>query len=410
MKINFKNWPLLLLAFISAFVIWFVVVQVTDPSVTETFDVAITYENEASLKSSNKAVVEDGPEFIKVTVTKARSIINELSAKDFSATADFSKMYNDTQVPVEVTCSNDSVSSTDMTLESQSVSVVLEKLTTISKVIEYETDGKPASGYVVGEVTVSPTSVDITCPESEASYINKVVIEIDVKGKNEPFNSQGEIKLYDGNGDLIDTAENNITLSIKKGLASYSVSFLQVQTVPITIKVQDTDSVAEGYKYAGVTCEPEKISIKGTREALANVTEIVISDISAKGLNANVTRDIDIRSYIPEDVEIYEDDPTIKVTLAVDEIIEKEITIKASAITFKNLSDSYSAKVNSDVKVKIKGASSVVNKTTAANIKAVINLEDCQAGTLTLSVSCTLDNNDVTVSETPKAEVTLTRK
>lgn len=404
-----KNWPLKILALFFAFVVWFVVIKITDPQISKTFEIPIEFINDEVLAQNGQVAHIVGDQTMTVRVEKARSIITSLSEDDFSAVADYSKMYRDTQVPVKVTSLSDKVLDSEIEQEALSVEVSLENLQTVSKVIEYETTGKPATGYVVGSVTIDPASVSVTCPESYSQYVNRAVVEINVSDMNETSTVSAELKLYDGNGETIEVGTNNISWD-STGVVECKVELLQVQTVIIDAEVSDTDRVADGFIYAGYTVSPAKLTLSGLRNNISSVTSVVINDISARGLNAPVEREIDVRKYLPEGVEVYKDSTIVKVTLNVEEIAEKEITVPASAIKMENLHNTYNAQVSDSVTVTVRGPESVVQAMTASDITASVNLDGLGKGVHKVTVRCSFASEYVSVVERKNVTVTVTSK
>ena len=175
-----KNWPLMLLALVLSFIVWFAVIQATDPQRTRSFTLPVSFINEQIITDRGMAVTSVGSSEVTIRVTKARSIVNSLSENDFDAVADYSKMYRDTQVPVSVTSRSSEIKAADIELRTASVEVTLENLREVTRVIEYTTSGEPAAGYVVNSVTLSPDSVVVTCPESFVQYVRTARVALDV--------------------------------------------------------------------------------------------------------------------------------------------------------------------------------------------------------------------------------------
>ena len=146
-KLLLNNWPLKLVSLLVAIGMWMMIIYITDPSTTKSFSVPITLENEDIITNRGKSVNVVGDPYVSVRVTKNRSIVNALKTTDFKATADFSKMYEDTQVPVTVTCSSSKLSKSDYTQDKFSLEIELEPLSTVTVPISYELSGEPAEGF-----------------------------------------------------------------------------------------------------------------------------------------------------------------------------------------------------------------------------------------------------------------------
>ncbi|MBR6271296.1 MAG: hypothetical protein IKR26_04000 [Lachnospiraceae bacterium] len=404
-----KNWSLKLLSLIFAFVIWFIVVQVTDPQITKSFDIPIEFKNSDFLTKNGQVAHVVGDGTVTIKVQKARSIMSTLDEDDFKAVADYSQMYRDTQVPVKVTSLSDKVLDSEIEQDSLSVAVSLEDLQTVTKVIEYETTGIPAAGYVVGNVTTSPSSVTVTCPESFVQYVNKAMVTIDVSDLNEATTVSAELKLYDGNGIPIEVGTGDVSWD-SNGIVNCSIELLQIQTVTIDAQITDTDKVASGFIYTGYTVSPSKITISGLRGNISPVTSITVKNISAKGLNTGIERDIDIRAYLPEGVEVYKDSTIIKVKINIEEIAEKDVTIPAASIKTENTKDSYNYTVSEPVTVTVRGPRSMVDALSASDITASVDMDGLRKGTHSVTVKCSFASEYLSVAGRKNVPVVVKEK
>lgn len=377
-----KNWPLLIISLILSFIVWFAVIQATDPQRTRSFTLPVSFENEQIIADRGMAVTSIGTPEVTIRVTKARSIVNALSENDFNAVADYSKMYRDTQVPVTVTSLNPNINPTDIELRTASVEVTLESLREVTRVIEYETTGEPAAGYVVNSVTLEPDSVTVTCPESFVQYVRTAKVFLDVTGMSDSAVVNAQLKLFDGNDDEIDVdAAKNISWDTK-GVIECSVGVKQVQSTPVTVSVVDTDKVAEGYVYSGCSVLPESIVLYGPRDVIAGFTEIRLDPISVGGFFENVTKEIDIRSLLPEGVEVYKDTTTAIVTLKIEKLEEKTVRIPSEQIRTVDVPEGLEAGIETAFcEVTVKGLPAALDAVDASDFTLSLDLEGLEAGT-----------------------------
>ena len=102
-----KNLGLKILALLFAAVMWMGVVNLDDPPMNKKFTIAVTVENEEAVTSMNKYFEFDSESSnVTINVLGKRSIINDISASDFKATADMSRLIqreNENVVPIEIT-------------------------------------------------------------------------------------------------------------------------------------------------------------------------------------------------------------------------------------------------------------------------------------------------------------------
>ena len=115
-----NNWPLKLLSVVLAAVAWLVIISLADPSDTRTINnIPVKILHEELLSQSGKSYsIEGGDEpTASIDVTGPRSVMQELKASDFTATADIEEMIDiNGAVPIRVTSNSPRVSSSQISL------------------------------------------------------------------------------------------------------------------------------------------------------------------------------------------------------------------------------------------------------------------------------------------------------
>lgn len=105
-KLITNNFGLKILAAVFAIVLWLVVVNTEDPDKTKLFSVPVSIENADYLTEMGKTYEILNTDEVSFWVTGKRSIIQELSDSDFTASANMENINEDlTMVPVTVTAS-----------------------------------------------------------------------------------------------------------------------------------------------------------------------------------------------------------------------------------------------------------------------------------------------------------------
>ena len=102
---------------------------------------------------------------------------------------------------------------------------------------------------------------------------------------------------------------------MSNGVVSCNVELKQISTVNLAPRTKAQTVPAPGFAVT-YKVEPTTIKVFGDKNAISALTEIPI-DIDVTGLNATTTKDIDIRTLLPEGVEIYKGDSNVKVTVEV---------------------------------------------------------------------------------------------
>ena len=92
-KLFLKNFPLKLLGFVLAVLLWIVLNNTQDPVITSSVSVPITYE-EGGLAEKNMVAISK-PNAITIPVKLHRSRLRYLSADDFTVKADLTEVIGD---------------------------------------------------------------------------------------------------------------------------------------------------------------------------------------------------------------------------------------------------------------------------------------------------------------------------
>ena len=107
MKLNLTdNLFLKVLSVLTAIILWLIVVVISDAEGTDTFPLEVTLKNTDVVTENGKVFwVEDGSNYVKLTVRARRSILEDLKSTDFILTADMEKdLKYDSLVGIRVEC------------------------------------------------------------------------------------------------------------------------------------------------------------------------------------------------------------------------------------------------------------------------------------------------------------------
>ncbi len=400
-----KDVGLKILAFIFAFLLWLVVVNIDDPTQTRTFTAVVTVTNGDVLKSSGKLYeIKDGINTVSFRVTAKRSIIEKLSPSDFSAVADMNNLENEERIPVTIAAKS---YANYITISSKQnyLYVVLEDEKTQRFVISAQTTGNTEPGLAVDTVTCSPTVLTVTGPEEVVSTINSVVATANITGVTSNFTESVIPKFYTERGDEVDAKE----LSLSVSTVSVSVAFSNTKAVDVVVKTSGT--LSSDLTLESIKTDPSSVMIIGEASALNDVTSITIPEsvINLSDLTGSFSTTVDISSYLPAGVSLA-DTSSAKVTITVLMAGETSSTVDVAAdnIEFKNVPEGMKVTLNSsDVKVNVFGTEKALSEISAKNLKGYVDCSGLAAGEAQNAVlqfenieGVTIQNTSVTVNVT----------
>ena len=102
-QILMKNFGLKLISLLLAIISWIVIINIQDPVEKEQFtDIPVQIINEEMVQEKYKIPVTIEGDKVDVIVEGRRSILDNLSQRDFQAIADFSKISFMDAVPIEI--------------------------------------------------------------------------------------------------------------------------------------------------------------------------------------------------------------------------------------------------------------------------------------------------------------------
>lgn len=387
-----SNLSLKLISLFAAIFVWIIVVNIDDPYSMKSYSnipVEIMNENVITKEGKIYTILENS-NVISISVYARRSVHDKLSSADFKATADMKELSFMDTVPilVEPLRFKDKIGSDDITYKTKNLKVSIDDLSSQQFSIDTAVIGKPATGYAIGNGSLSQSTVTISGPASVVNTINKVIAEVSVEGMRQDVVTPVNLKVYDGNHKQMDTSK----LQLSAVSVTATVKMLVTKNIQLNFEIQGIP--ADGYRVLGnVVCEPSTIEIAGTEDQLSAVNSINIpaSELDLTGLTGNLEKTINISKYISRGIKLISD-PEVLVSVYVEQLHIKEIEIPALSITVNNLAEGYGASFVSyeNVKLSVRGLAEELADFNIAQIAASIDLTGLEKGTYQVPIQLQL--------------------
>lgn len=393
-----KNLGFKILAVVFAFILWLVVYNTDDPTVTVSYTTNVTVENASAVTEMNKCYeVLNGTNTVTFAVTAKRSVLNKLEDTDFTAVADMNRMIvneegDEANVPIEIT-SKRSNSSLKYNGKNKYLEVSLEDLMKRRFIITADTSGKVADGYALGEVTVTnPNVLNVSGPASIVNKIDSVVATIDVEGMSMNLSDNVIPALYDADGQEIDTTK----LKLSNTTVTISAKILSVKEIPL---VFSTAGAPYGdYRVVEISSKPETVKVKGSSTILNPLSSLTIPGdvLNVSGAREDITTTIDISEYLPDGVELVNaSDATVTVTVRIEAYESKKFNLNTSQITVDGLDTNHDLSFEqSTVDVTVSGLKDNLNVLTVSQLSASIDVTDLGVGTHQVNLELSLDEDN----------------
>ena len=411
-----NNIGLKLLAFIFAFMLWLLVVNIDDPVDTKTFDdipVSIEY-TEVVTQDQRSYQVLDGTDTVSVTVSATRSVLEKISAENIVATADMRELYLESQIPIEITIPGYEFETASASPRNVQVKIEQNKSDTFP--ITVTTTGTVRDGYVLGNVQADPERVTVNGPESVIDQISKVVAEVNVSGLSSDSSIDAVLTYYDEDNNEISAEQlaNNLGATGVK----VNVTLYHTARIPVTVDTSEV-TAADGYSISEVTWTPEEIQLAGEEEVLDALEEIRIpaDAIDITSISQRTEKTVDITPYLPEGTRLVDENGNnILVTARVAREGTKSFDIPVGSITVNNLDDALTVSgygSGDDLEVHIGGPQEQLNSLELSDLAVSIDLKNCtEAGEYEVPVTITLPSDvpDCTVETSVTVKVTLEKR
>lgn len=406
-----NNIGLKFLAVLIALVLWLAIVNVNDPEKTITVsNIPISVTNESAITSRDMVYNVKSEQYLNITVSGKRSIVSNLSAEDFRATASLKELSKVNSIPVDVTTKNASLGR-KITIVKQSAQTILVDVENVEEkdftdlVVEYT--GKVADGYVAGLSSMFTDEVTVKAPTSIIDKIKKVAVRCSLDGTNTNISKKCPVILYDKNDKEIKSDE--IELSDKK--IRVNVNVLRAKQVPIsTINKDELGKPADGYVVDDVILSSDSITVYGSEESLDSIESLDIQDdIDVSDAKGDVTQNIDVTGKLPKGLSV-SGESTITVKVLIKKLITRTFEYDASEVSLNDLSSDLDVQlVTKKVKVTLQGEEEVISQLTKDDIAISADLGKVKEGTTTVHVDVAVpDNttlmNNVTIKIKAKAK------
>ena len=339
----FHNWGLKLVSLLLAVVLWFLAVQINDPSETVTFSgIPVRLTNTELLEQENKVYeVVENTDVVRVTIRAPKSITRDLRASDIVAVADVSKLTDINTIAISYSIQGISAARYD-TIRGDHETVRLNVEERASKWIRVlsQTTGEVAEGFLVMNSSADQNMIQVTGPESAVEKISYALVEVDVSGTSTSMSLYVEPKLFDAQGNLLELSAVAINVS-SIHMAVEVLAWKEVPVVP-----GGTGTPAEGYLATGeLKCDPDIVRIAGTPAAIAGVNSISVpaEQLDITNATGNVVNIVNIKEYLKENVRLADAgfNGRVTVTAYVEPMKERTIVLKQEDFDFINIPAGY---------------------------------------------------------------------
>ena len=411
------NIPLKIMSVAVAVVLWLIVVNIDNPIGTNYYTINdVELINKEYVESSDTigkmCMPEQNQDSIKIAITASKKIRDKIKVTDISAVADLQQAVsldtNPVMVPITVTCSVPGVSSNDIKVTPQNLSVNLDEKETQEFVVNVSRgDTKPGKDYEVGSLTANPEKVRITGPKTLVNKIDKVNATIELDGNTQDFTQDVNLTIIDKNQEALSDSEMN-SLRIENNAKVVVTARLWKIRQGVGISASYVGTPADGYEVGSVKTVPDTISVAGSTEGLEslaennNVITIPADSIDISGESKDVEKKISLNNLLPDNVKLTSDSSEdVWVTVNILPVGSKEFDIPTKNIEVKNKPDDLQVTFETaQIELRIKSDTKNMDDLDAKkDIKLSIDLDGKKEGNYEVHVKVVLPDGYETVED-----------
>ena len=327
------GWKLLSVAI--AAIMWFMVINITQPVDTRSYSRPLVIQNMESL--SDRGLTAGNLEELKtmkitVKVKAQRTALDRLSQNPewIQASVDLSELsyaVNGDIVALPVNVSVQGGNTYGISSKSPSVvEIAVETMSNKELPVEVKLNGELEEGTYLSEPTLSTETVTVSGPASLVSRVSFVRANVDAEVITENPTIQAKLLCYDSHGMEV----SGVVLSTEEITVSYALH--DMKQVPIQVELVGTPAV--GYQVSSVFCSPQYAAVTGAPEDLENLLFLQMDSIIVTGLTSSVTETFNLTDYLPEGISLAEeDDGIITITVEIEAQAHKQLVLPSSSLT-----------------------------------------------------------------------------
>ena len=379
-----------------AFLLWVFAITNTDPMVTQSYrGIQITFQNLDAL--NNKGfLIESITKTVDVQLYGRTIQISKISSEDISAVVDLSNISDTGTYSVEVTIKGIGDNISVASVSPQYITIDINEIVEMETEISIDFTGKLKTGYAIIAYSPEVDTAIVSGSEVAIGKIDQIKGIVDIADKDSDFVSAVALKAYDSEGNEI----TGITIDMPEINVSVDIAMSQaINILPMTY-----GTCAEGYYVENIASDPTSITIAGSDNILADVTEIETEAIDITDKNATFTVRADLNP--PNGVSII-GRSSVSITVTIAPLEEK--TFIFDTIQVRNVPTGLESDLSAftSVTMTAQGDAGTLSTLAKDDINLYIDLSGLSAGEHIVEILCEKPE-DITVKSLTQTTVSVT--
>ncbi len=387
-----------------AIALWFSITIVESPDSENTIagiSVAIPIENTVVSEMGMDIIGDSSVYTASVTVRGPAYVISDLGVDDILVAASISNVTNSGTYSLELRATKQAGADDNfdiISLSPKTINVEFDYIDTKQFEVSVQAVGHKAENGLMAELPFVSDSNNATLnvkgPRTDIEKISKVVAVAEVnKTLSATESFEGTLKILDANGKEMDLKQFTITSA--DGLSApdiqITVPIYKEKIVPIVAQFINAPKAFQNKKISH-QLEHTSVLISGPPETIDKITEVKLSEIDFYQISGN-NQAFETTLILPEGVKNKDniDTVTVKITGLED------YTVKSfNLTTIKAVDGASNVKLSREIRnIKLIGPKGILNKLTAKDLYAEVQLEALESGehTVPARIVCTAFDN-----------------
>lgn len=366
-KTNLSNIIALVICALASVCIWFYVMSVDSPIYEETFSSVPVELKMGSGENANTdySAISGTGNVIEVTLKGRKTILNALKAEEIEAFVDVSNVDSAGRASYDVMVEPPS-GTVIVDYYPKEISVYIDRRVTKQIPIRVElADYTYPEDYIL-DIQPSVEAVTVTGPETELELIEEARVVI----------SPGPIT-----GSSVNAGSIQLVKSDGTDVSRYVTSDVTNVNVNIVVYVEKDIPLTIGYVHGyynddtvSIKINPEAIPIKGTKELLDQMTEILVATIDETQIQGDGVYYYNLT--LPEGVEVLEEYERVAVTINHASNYAQR-TIEVTDIRAENVPSGKTVDILAEaIQVQLRGEVNKLYEITAEDVYLVVDMQN----------------------------------
>ncbi|MDD2414023.1 MAG: CdaR family protein [Eubacteriaceae bacterium] len=246
----------------------------------------------------------------------------------------------------------------------ETLQLQVDKIEDKDQSVTINASGKPGNNLSVISAETNDT-VKVSGSSDDLAKISSLNATANVQGLMDDATQFLEVQAVDASGNVLTGVE------CQPKVVKADIVLGNTKEVPVTTPKTSGD-VSSGYKVSSVTVNPSSITIGGKQAVLDQISSVAVSDINVSGAVSNVTSENSLS--LPNGVTNMDGGNKVKVTAAVEALIEKSYTV--DTVEKRNVPEglTVSKLQDSSVVVKLSGTASELQNLDVKTIAVWVDL------------------------------------